>query len=500
MRAELTRISTGISGLDTVLGGGYPEGHAILLEGAPGTGKTTMALQFLSKSCRDGARGLFISVAQTRKEIDLIADSHGIDLANVEIVCPDLDVWSGAVSVQTDDALLDILVAQTEEALVEHRPRFFVFDSLLELRLLSANTVAYRRHLLILRRRLQEMEATGLLLDSLDGEMEDRHERGIVHGIIKLEARIPNIGTIRRRLMIPKMRGMVFLEGYHDFRIEHGGLNVYPRLVPTERPADAQRFEPLSPSDPHLEKMLGGGLELGTTALIAGQAGCGKSTMATIFAVGAAGSGVNAALFLFEERPEVFRMRSQALGLGLEPLEASGNLTLNHFDPAESSPGEFSRHVIAAVDGGAKVVVIDSLSGYLNALPDHDNVLTHLHTLLQYLARRRCLVIITLAQSGLLGEPPHTTIEAGYLADSIILLRHYAVGPSIRRSVAVVKKRHSAHERGISELVIMPHRVEVRPFDGSDEEAFIAQEGYSESTPGQSLGARPSGHVPGGDR
>jgi circadian clock protein KaiC len=207
--------------------------------------------------------------------------------------------------------------------------------------------------------------------------------------------------------------------------------------------------------------MLGGGLEFGTTTLIAGQAGTGKSTLSTLFAVSAANAGTQAALFLFEERPEIYRVRSKSVGLDMEPSEAQADLIVHHFDPAEVSPGEFSQSVVDAVEGGVRVVVIDSLSGYLNALPNRDNVVTHLHSLLQYLARRGVVVIVTMAQHGLLGEPPRSDLDTSYIADSILLLRHYAAGAEIRRSVAVLKKRHSEHLRRIHGFVIRPGSVEI---------------------------------------
>lgn len=461
-------LPSGVDGLDLILRGGLPLGRTTLIEGSPGTGKTTLALQFMIEAARRGENALFMSVAQTDDELDMIANSHGFDLSGVSIRSPEIDVIDGSVSVGSDAAALSKLLSDVEAAVREVNPTVFVFDSLLELRLLSDGPIAYRRNMLRLRHVLAKTGVTALLLDHV-AQHDERYERGVVHGVISLETATPDIGTVHRRLSVVKMRGRAFRAGYHDFRIERGGLKVYPRVIPAETESEAHDLRQLEVPEETLNRMLGGGLEFGTTTLISGQAGSGKSTTATLFAVAGARHGTKSALFLFEERPEVFRTRSRSLGLSLEDSEAAGTLELRHFDPAEISPGEFSRSVISAVDAGARIVVIDSLSGYLNALPEKGNVLTHLHTLLQYLSRRGCLVIVTLAQKGLLGEEPVSDVDSSYLADSVILLRQYAARSVIRRSIAVLKKRHGPHERGIQELVIRPGAVEVAEL--SDETA-----------------------------
>ena len=458
------RVTTGVPGFDRVLHGGYLKGSTTLIEGAPGTGKTTLALQFLLAGAARGEKALFLSVAQSALELETIAASHGMDLSAVTVHSPELggSDHERSVSVESDEAELVRLIREVDRKIEELRPDLFVFDSLLELRLLASPATAYRRELLTLRRRLRWSSVTSLLLDHLDTPTE-RHAVGIMHGAVRLEADSPPIGIYDRRLSVVKMRGSSFEEGFHDFRIRQGGVTVFPRVVPSEW-EEGVVTKQLAPPLPEMAGMLGGGLEYGTTTLISGQSGTGKSTMSTVFAVAAANQGVNSALFLFEERPEVFRERSKGVGLDLAPRLEDGRLTMQHFDPAEISPGEFSRKVIHAVEErGVRLVVLDSLSGYLAALPDRRNVNTHLHSLLQYLSRRGVLVIVTLAQHGLLGEDPRTDIDTSYLADSIILLRQYAAGSEIRRSIAVLKKRHSEHERNIQELVIRPGAVEVRP-------------------------------------
>ncbi|SER95433.1 circadian clock protein KaiC [Tranquillimonas rosea] len=455
------KIETGVRGLDRVLDGGLPAGRTYLVEGEPGTGKTTLALQSLVHAARQGRRGLIVSVAQSEEELASIAASHGMSLDGIDIVSPQLADHGAGVSVSTESADLQALLDTAVAAAQEYRPDLFVFDSLLELRLLSASPIDFRRKLLHLQRVARDLGATTLLLDHSAFGAEESFERGTVHGSIQLRAAAPSIGQIERTLNILKMRGATFREGLHDFRIRHGGLEVFPRVIPSERGETTLTNEQIRVTEPALNEMLGGGLELGTSLLIAGQSGSGKSTLSTLIATSAAAVGKRASLFLFEERPEVFRSRSTSLGMSLDGYEAEGRITMNHFEPAETSPGALSRHVIDEASSGSSVIVLDSLTGYLSALPARDNAETHLHALIQYLTRQGCLVVLTVAQQGLMGEPPSSDMNASYLADAIIMLRQYPSDASIRRSLAVLKKRHSEHERGIEELIIRPGHVHV---------------------------------------
>ncbi|WP_108659077.1 ATPase domain-containing protein [Acuticoccus kandeliae] len=464
MSGTLDRVPSGIPGLDAVLGGGVPAGRMILVEGTPGTGKTTLGLQFLLAGAARGERALFFSIAQSASELTMIAASHDMDLSTIEVVSPEVgaEEEERTFSVETDEAQLVALMREIARTLETSRPDLLVFDSMLELQLLAGSAISYRRELLTLRRQLREAKVTSLILDHFDVEGREGYAEGVAHGVIRLVADTPTIGITHRRLTVVKMRGAPFREGFHDFRIRTGGLEVYPRIVPSDTLTEPATRRQLIPSQPALRDMLGGGLEFGTTTLVAGQAGTGKSTLSTVFAIAGAEGGEKTALFLFEERPEVFRARSESVGLDLAPFEANGAITIRHFDPAEISPGEFSRAAVRAVEEGASVIIIDSLSGYVNALPNRANVLTHLHALLQHLSRRGILVVVTLAQHGLLGEPPRSDIDTSYIADAIILLRQFAEGTEVRRTIAVLKKRYSQHERGIQELVIREGAVEVQ--------------------------------------
>ncbi|KAA9007794.1 ATPase domain-containing protein [Histidinibacterium aquaticum] len=466
-----SRVTTGVNGLDRVLGGGYPEGRIMLVEGAPGTGKTTLALQFLVEGARQGKRGVFFSIAQSRPELEMIAASHGFDLDDIEVYTPELGERerTEVFSVDSNQSDLVELMEDVAQSLDKHEPALFVFDSLLELRLLADGQTHYRRELLNLRRKLREVECTSLLVDHLEPTGGERNAEGVVHGVIKLETVTPPIGVPQQRLTVTKLRGARYTQGYHDFKIEVGGLRVFPRVIPEA--AEPVRLEDrLEPHHEALARLLGGGLEFGSSLLIAGQSGTGKSTMSTVLCADAANRGLTAAMFLFEERPEVLRDRSEGVGISVEKHEKTGKLLIHHFDPAELSPGEFSNAVIESVDAGARVVVIDSLTGYLEALPDRTHAATHLHTLIQHLTRRQVLVIVTLSQHGLLGEPPKTEFDSSFIADSVLLLRHYESQSEIRRSIAVVKKRHGDHQRNIEELVIRPGAVEIRELSEAVEE------------------------------
>lgn len=443
--------------------GGIPEGSVVLLQGASGAGKTTAGLQFLAEGIEAGQSTMIASVSQNSRELQVIADSHGMDISGVTILPLGMEYRhrSEQYTLDTKEAELDDLLTTLYKRLEDETPDRLVFDSLLELRLLSHDEASYRREILELKRFLVDKNITVIIIDHLVEATEDRQIEGIVHGVITMTASTPSIGPTHRQIQVSKFRGHAMVEGYHDYRIEKSGVVVYPRVIPRKLPPKRVGGM-LETGDPDIDNMLGGGLEYASTTMISGQSGTGKSTLATLFATAAASAGSNVALFLFEERPEVYRERSEGVGLEVVKHEESGRLSFHHFDPSEITAGEFSQTVLRMVEEkDLKVVVIDSLSGYLHSLPPNFDIIPQLHALMQYLSRRGLLAIVTMAQHGLLGEEPKTEIDMSFLADSVILLRHGTENDEIKRSIAVMKKRNTAHEHRIKEFIIKPGRVEV---------------------------------------
>lgn len=464
---ETALAATGIAGFDEILFGGLPRHAVHLVEGEPGTGKTTVGLQFLLEGARRGETTLFITIAQSARDLGRSAASHGFDTAGITVEeIKTLDLAREAAQRQTvlhtADVELSSMIAGIRGAIERSKPERVVLDSLFELRLLSGDSLGYRRELILLKEFVVAAGATALFLDYPGPELGDRQLEGLAHGVVLLEASVPEYGASLRRVCVAKMRGHRFVEGWHDLVIRTGGVAVFPRVVP-ELTGTPLNGDHVACAIPELDEMLGGGLEHGTTCLIVGQAGTGKSTLGTVYARAAAQRGDRAAMFLFEERPEVFRRRSSDIGLDLAEVEASGALALTHYNPAETSPGEFARAVVSAVvDEGARVVVIDSLTGYLGALPEGRDLVVQLHSLLSFLSRRNVLTILVMAQHGLLGGAVRMEADTSYLADTVVLLRYGTEGSDLRRTVTVVKKRHGDHETAARELVIGGETVAVR--------------------------------------
>ena len=459
-------VPSGVPGLDEILMGGLPKSGIIFLGGEPGTGKTTMGLQFLDQGQRQGERAVFMTLSQSAHDLRRIAASHGISLDGIEVhEITALDLARSADERQsvlrTDAVELSSLMTRLHEIISGADGGRLVLDSLFELRLLAGTTLDYRRELLILRDLVLRSGATALFIDYVDELIGDRQLEALSNGALLLEMEVPAYGSNLRSITVSKMRGCEFIEGRHDLRIRQGGVEIFPRVVPHLSP-EALTDENISCGIAELDHMLGGGLQPGTTCLVVGQSGTGKSTLATAYAHAAAKDGRPAAMFLFEERPEVFRGRSMDLGFEIARLEEAGQITLSHFDPAEVSPGEFCRTVVAEVEeGGASVVVIDSLSGYLGSIPNRENLVAQLHALLSYLSRRNVMTILTLTQKGLLSGDRSTIVDASYLADSAILLEYRKEGECLRRTITVVKKRHGDHEKAVRDFVIGGTSVEV---------------------------------------
>jgi len=450
--------SCGIGGLDGILGVGLPRNCFYLVQGDPGSGKTTLALQFLLEGVRRGEKAFYITLSETKKELLQVADSHGWSLADIPLL--DLSAIESLLRPEAQTTVFhssEIELNRVTKLLVDEvqrsSPSRVVFDSLSEFRLMAETPLRYRRALLNLKKQFADHHCTVLLLDDkMDNNRigADPHILSLAHGVISMEQLSPEYGISRRRLKVLKMRGTKFSEGYHDYVIETGGLRVFPRLVAAEHHTDFHR-KPVPSGLAELDTLFGGGLDWGTTTLILGPAGTGKSTLALQYAVQSARRGENGLAFTFDETRTVVLARSRALNLDLEPHLESGVLRLQQVDPAEISPGEFAARIVSAVQAGCKVVIIDSLNGYLNAMPGERYLNNQLHELCSYLNQQGVLTLLVMAQHGLLtaAEAP---VDLSYLADTVVYLRYFETGGEVKQALSVIKKRSGPHEKTIREF------------------------------------------------
>jgi circadian clock protein KaiC len=463
-----TKASTGISGLDDITAGGLTARRVFLVEGAPGAGKTTLALQFLLEGVRAGEKGLYITLSETDEELRDGAASHGWSLGETvdvfELVPPEnlLDERQQQSLLYSSDLELGETTQRIFEAIERVQPKRMVLDSLSEIRLLAQNSLRYRRQILALKHYFARRAITVLLLDDMTAEAFDKTVHSIAHGVIRLEQTAGSYGAARRRLQIVKYRGQHFRTGYHDYTIATGGISVFPRLVAAEH--RTERPQPvLSSGLTELDQLLGGGVEAGSSVLALGPAGAGKSLLVVQFIVAAIERGDRAALFVFDEELGLLFQRTRALGFDLKALVDAEQLFIEQMDAAEVSPGEFAHEVRKRVERhDVRVVGIDSLNGYQNAMPEEGFIILHMHELLQYLNRQGVVTFLTVAQHGIVGDM-HAPIDLTYLADTVILLRYFEASGRVRRAISVIKKRGSNHEDTIREYRIAKPGLQIGP-------------------------------------
>jgi len=448
----------GIDGLDDVTSGGLTRGRVYLLEGSPGAGKTTLALQFLMAGAAQGEKVLYITLSETEDELRASAQSHGWSLEGIdiyELVPPEniLDDDQQQSLLYSADLELGETTKRIFEAFERAMPDRVVLDSLSEIRLLAQSSLRYRRQILALKHYFAGQGTTVLMLDDLTSDLNDKTVHSVAHGVIALEELVREYGPERRRLRVVKYRGRRFRGGYHDYVIETGGVRVYPRLVSAEHRASFTR-DVITTGSAELNTLLGGGIERGSSTLILGPAGTGKSLMALSFVVSAIERGEQAAIFVFDEELGLLFDRARGLGIDLQAMLDTERLTVMQVDAAELSPGELSTRVRNCVEkSGVRTVLIDSLNGYQAAMPEENSLVLHMHELLQYLNRQGVASFLTIAQHGLVGDM-QSPVDVTYLADTVILLRYFEARGRVRRAVSVVKKRTGRHEDTIREFRI----------------------------------------------
>jgi circadian clock protein KaiC len=449
---------TGVTGLDDILRGGFERGRVYLVEGSPGTGKTTIAAQYLMAGAEAGEKTLYITLSETEEELRCSAKSHGWSLDGVEIfelVPPEslLDDEQQQSLLYSSDLELGETTKRIFEAFEQVKPDRVVLDSLSEIRLLAQSSLRYRRQILALKHYFARQKTTVIMLDDLTTEMHDKTVHSVAHGVVRLEELSPDYGAERRRMRVIKYRGRPVRGGFHDFIIETGGVRVFPRLVSAEHRADFVRDQ-LQSESKELNALLGGGIERGSSILILGPAGTGKSLLTLTFIQGAVKRGERAAMFLFDEEIGLLIQRAKGLGIDLQRMVDDDKLVLEQVDAAELTPGEFSERVRNCVEEhGARTVVVDSLNGYEASMPGEHSLVLHLHELLQYLNRLGATTFLTVAQHGLVGDMK-TPVDVTYLADTVVLLRYFEALGRVRRAISVVKKRSGAHEDTIREYQI----------------------------------------------
>lgn len=467
MNPILEKITSGVSGLDHILGGGLPRDCIYLIEGTPGVGKTTLAMQYLLEGKRLGERCLYVTLSETQQELEAVAQSHDWDISGITII--ELSMVERLIGSKRNTTLFnpsEVELAQLTTLLMEeiarNKPVRVVLDSLSEMRLLAQSPLRYRREVLSLKQRFAELGCTVLLLDDRSLEGTDGQVHSIVHGAISLNSAPLNYGIFRRTLYVTKMRGVRFREGNHDYVIETGGIRVFARLVAAEHNI-VHTKNLASSGNEQLDSLLGEGLHYGTSNLLIGPAGSGKSTIATMFAHAAASRGEHVDYYIFDESMATLRQRAKELNLDMEAHVEAGLVRFEQMDPAQISPGELAHRIKSSVEKDkTRVIILDSLNGYVTAMPHEEYLHLHLHELLTYLNQQGVLTVMVLAQHGLLGHMG-TPIDVSYLADSVIITRFFEAVGAIRKAISIIKKRSGPHEGTVRELTMSSGGLRVGP-------------------------------------
>jgi circadian clock protein KaiC len=464
--SEPKRVSMGVEGLDDVLRGGLPANRLYLIQGTPGVGKTTLAMQFLLEGVKRGEKVLYITLSETREELEIVARSHGWDLSGVHLF--ELAAVEEKLRGEGETTFFhpsEVELNRTTQTLADEvdrvNPVRVVFDSLSEMRMLAETPLRYRRQILQLKQFFAGRQITVLFLDDCSAAMSDLQIESIAHGVLVLQHSLPEYGIARRQLSVRKLRGSAFSEGNHDMILRKGGMVVFPRLVAADHHHAFHR-ESVPCGIGELDALLGGGLDRGTSNMFMGPPGTGKSTLAMKFAVSAAERGEKSLVYIFDESEGTFLSRGEQLGMDVERYVNEGLITLHQVDPAEISPGELAHCIRRNVTGGEKVrmVVIDSINGYLNAMPKEQYLTLQLHELLAFLSQQGVITIMVLAQQGLVGSM-QSTVDLTYLADTVILLRYFEARGAVRQAISVIKKRSGKHERTLREMRITSNGITV---------------------------------------
>lgn len=451
-------VRTGVHGLDQILNGGMPANHLYLVDGSPGTGKTTLAMQFLLEGVKLGESGLYITLSESKEELVGVAASHGWSLDGVDVfelaAHPANAIEEGYTIFHPAEVELQQTIDAVLDVVKELNPKRVVFDSLSEMRLLAREPLRFRRQILAIKQFFSSRESTVLLLDDKTAPEGDLQLHSLAHGVLLLEHVALEYGSERRRLQVTKIRGAKFRGGYHDFRIATGGLQVYPRILHDTPRVDVSN-KTLQSGSSKFDELLGGGLTCGTNMLITGAAGTGKSVLCTQYAHAAVNRGDRVLFYLFDERLTTFRLRTRSLGMNIDKAIDNGTLMVQQIEPTDLSPGEFASQVVSAVESEKiSLVVIDSINGYLQSMPEERLLPIQVHELLSFLSNNGVTSIMTLVQHGIFGSPVDQAAEVSYLADTVILMRYFEVHGSVRQAVSVVKKRSGDHERTIRECKV----------------------------------------------